>query len=89
MAQYAELWLRDGGDHRDDPAAYAARYDAWLDDFERAKVSGVGFGWISLRKSGSDTPVHHRGGVAAPGGAAARLCTLLAWFARQDFLRPP
>ena len=56
VAQYAELWLRDGGDHRADPAAYAARYDAWLDEFEAHKVRGVGFGWITLRRSGADTP---------------------------------
>ncbi|CAG7649113.1 DUF7059 domain-containing protein [Actinacidiphila bryophytorum] len=86
VAQYAELWLRDGGDHRGDPAAYAARYDAWLDDFERAKVSGVGFGWISLRKSGSDTPVitaeEWPHPVEQPLGPH-----IAAWFDRQDFLR--
>ncbi|GGX74791.1 DUF7059 domain-containing protein [Streptomyces minutiscleroticus] len=51
ITQYAELWLRDAGDHRDDPAVYQARYDAWLDEFEARKVKGVGFGWITLRRS--------------------------------------
>ncbi|GAA2346857.1 class I SAM-dependent methyltransferase [Streptomyces kunmingensis] len=53
ITQYAELWLRDAGDHRTDPAEYAARYDAWLDEFEARKVTAVGFGWITLRKSAS------------------------------------
>lgn len=53
ITQYAELWLRDSGDHRTDPAQYAARYDAWLDEFEARKTKGVGFGWITLRKSRS------------------------------------
>ena len=52
VTQYAELWLRDAGDHRADPAEYAARYDAWLDEFEARKVKAVGFGWITLRKIG-------------------------------------
>nr|WP_235002692.1 class I SAM-dependent methyltransferase [Actinacidiphila paucisporea] len=86
VAQYAELWLRDGGDHRSDPATYTARYDAWLDDFERAKVSGVGFGWITLRKSGADAPVitaeEWPHPVEQPLGPH-----IAAWFARQDFLR--
>ncbi len=51
VTQYAELWLRDGGDHRGDPAEYAARYEAWLDEFEARRTVGVGFGWITLRKS--------------------------------------
>ena len=51
VTQYAELWLRDAGDHRGDPAEYAARYDAWLDEFEARKTKAVGFGWITLRKS--------------------------------------
>ncbi|MFI0717451.1 methyltransferase [Streptomyces sp. NPDC021224] len=86
VAQYAELWLRDGGDHRDDPAAYAARYDAWLDDFEHAKVGAVGFGWITLRKTGSERPA-----VTAeewPHPVEQPLGPHIAdWFARQDFLR--
>jgi hypothetical protein len=56
VTQYAELWLRDAGDHRSDPAAYQALYDAWLDDFEARKVRAVGFGWITLRRTGSAVP---------------------------------
>ncbi|MDH6618421.1 hypothetical protein M2163_005529 [Streptomyces sp. SAI-135] len=56
VTQYAELWLRDAGDHRGDPAEYQARYDAWLDEFEARKVRAVGFGWITLRRTGSAEP---------------------------------
>ncbi|SCD78981.1 Methyltransferase small domain-containing protein [Streptomyces sp. DvalAA-14] len=86
VAQYAELWLRDSGDHRGDPAAYAARYDAWLAEFERAAVNGIGFGWITLRKSGAVRPA-----VTVeewPHPVEQPLGTHIAdWFARQDFLR--
>jgi hypothetical protein len=56
VTQYAELWLRDAGEHRMDPAGYAARYDAWLEEFARRRTTAVGFGWITLRKTGSRTP---------------------------------
>jgi methylase of polypeptide subunit release factors len=86
VAQYAELWLRDGGDHRGDPAAYAARYDAWLAEFEQAKVNGIGFGWITLRRSGADRPA-----ITAeewPHPVEQPLGPHIAeWFDRQDFLR--
>jgi methylase of polypeptide subunit release factors len=86
ITQYAELWLRDAGDHRADPAEYAARYEAWLDEFEARRTRAVGFGWITLRKSGADRPsvtveewVHP---VEQPLGASVR-----GHFERQDFLR--
>ncbi|MEU1624263.1 methyltransferase [Streptomyces sp. NPDC020096] len=85
-AQYAELWLRDGGDHRSDPASYAARYEAWLEEFERRRVKGVGFGWITLRNSGSDMPSvtaeEWPHPVEQPLGPEIK-----RWFERQDFLR--
>ncbi|WP_155060085.1 DUF7059 domain-containing protein [Streptomyces blattellae] len=56
ITQYAELWLRDAGDHRGDPAEYQARYDAWLDEFEARKVKAVGFGWITLHRTGAAVP---------------------------------
>ncbi|WP_053750069.1 DUF7059 domain-containing protein [Streptomyces sp. MMG1533] len=56
VTQYAELWLRDAGDHRDDVAAYQARYDAWLDEFEARKVKALGFGWITLRRTDAAVP---------------------------------
>lgn len=88
ITQYAELWLRDSGDHRTDPTQYAARYDAWLDEFEARKTKGVGFGWITLRKSQSaaENPSivieEWPHPVEQPLGEAVE-----AHFARQDYLR--
>ena len=85
--QYAELWLRDGGDHREEQAVYDARYAEWLDAFEAAKVEGVGFGWITLRKAPAGRqPVvlleEWPHPVEQPLGPEIE-----RWFARQDFLR--
>ncbi|MBA0053539.1 class I SAM-dependent methyltransferase [Streptomyces sp. AJS327] len=89
VTEYAELWLRDAGDHRGDPARYAARYDDWLDEFASRGTRAVGFGWITLRKTGAA-----RGAAASvrleewphpveqPLGDAVR-----EHFERQDFLR--
>ncbi|MDL4773825.1 DUF7059 domain-containing protein [Actinomadura xylanilytica] len=53
-AEYAELWLRDSCESG--TAEYRSRYDAWLDDFERQGVTGIGFGWITLRCTGAAAP---------------------------------
>lgn len=86
ITQYAELWLRDSGDHRRDPAEYAARYEEWLDEFEARKTKAVGFGWITLRKSGSANPSvtveEWPHPVEQPLGDV-----VLAHFERQDYLR--
>jgi methylase of polypeptide subunit release factors len=88
VTQYAELWLRDAGDHRGDVAGYRARYDAWLDEFEARKVKGVGFGWITLRKSAvadtepSITVEEWPHPVEQPLGETVR-----QHFARVDYLR--
>jgi methylase of polypeptide subunit release factors len=88
VTQYAELWLRDAGDHRGDATEYQARYDAWLDEFEARKVKGVGFGWITLRKSAaaddepSITVEEWPHPVEQPLGETVR-----AHFARVDYLR--
>lgn len=86
VTQYAELWLRDAGDHRAGPEEYAARYDAWLDAFEAQGTKAVGFGWITLRKSGAQTPSvtveEWPHPVEQPLGAA-----VVGHFDRQDYLR--
>ncbi|HZE32930.1 MAG TPA: methyltransferase, partial [Actinoallomurus sp.] len=51
-AEYAELWLRDSCEAG--TPEYRERCDAWLEHFERQKVTGIGFGWITLRRSGGE-----------------------------------
>ncbi|OKK18452.1 transferase [Streptomyces sp. CB00455] len=86
VTQYAELWLRDAGDHHSDPAEYARRYEAWLDEFEARKTRSVGFGWITLRRTDAAEPSivveEWPHSVEQPLGG-----TVLAHFARQDYLR--
>ncbi len=88
ITQYAELWLRDAGDHRGDTAEYQARYDAWLDEFEARKVRAVGFGWITLRRTAAAetgpavTVEEWPHPVEQPLGDTVR-----AHFARVDYLR--
>ena len=45
---YAEMWLRDGGQTPRD-RGYEKAYSAWLEDFARRGVVGVGMGYISVR----------------------------------------
>ncbi|WP_405967623.1 methyltransferase [Streptomyces sp. NBC_00015] len=86
VTQYAELWLRDAGDHRGDQAEYQAHYDTWLDEFEARKVKAVGFGWITLRRTTAAEPVitveEWPHPVEQPLGDA-----VLAHFGRLDYLR--
>jgi methylase of polypeptide subunit release factors len=48
-AQYAETWIRDGGT-RAGSAEFERLCGAWLDDFEHRGVTGVGFGYVLLRR---------------------------------------
>ncbi|WP_128375348.1 DUF7059 domain-containing protein [Streptomyces cavernae] len=86
VTQYAELWLRDAGDHRGDMTEYQAHYDAWLDEFEARKVRAIGFGWITLRRTDADEPSvtveEWPHSVEQPLGDAVR-----AHFERVDYLR--
>ncbi len=54
-ARYVELWLRDAG--VESGPDYVRRYDAWLDWFEQQRITGVGMGWVVLRRAGRQTPV--------------------------------
>ncbi|MEV0593422.1 class I SAM-dependent methyltransferase [Nonomuraea cavernae] len=54
-AEYVELWLRDAAEQG--TPGYTEHYDRWLSWFEERKVEGVGFGWITLRNSGTLDPV--------------------------------
>ena len=82
--EYAELWLRDSGDHG--TPAYPALYDAWLDSFAADQIEGVGFGWITLHRSGSAQPFTRieelRQPVQQPLGAVVE-----SWFGRRAALR--
>ncbi|OII61685.1 methyltransferase [Streptomyces sp. CC77] len=86
VTQYAELWLRDAGDHRALPEEYAARYEEWLDAFEARRTRAIGFGWITLRKAAAERPSivveEWPHPVEQPLGD-----TVVAHFARQDYLR--
>lgn len=53
-AVYAETWIRDGGTTRG--AEFDALVDAWLADFDRRGVTGVGFGYVTLRLPGTTRP---------------------------------
>ena len=54
-AQYVELWLRDAGHDRS--SDYTARYDAWLRWFEEQRITGIGMGWLVLRRVEGRAPV--------------------------------
>jgi hypothetical protein len=54
-AEYVELWLRDAGHDR--LPDYTRRYDAWAGWFERQRITGVGFGWLNLRRTDRESPV--------------------------------
>lgn len=86
VTQYTELWLRDAGAHREGPERYAARYEEWLEEFAARRTRAVGFGWITLRRSGADRPSllveEWPHAVQQPLGAEIR-----DHFQRQDFLR--
>ncbi|MEV8358435.1 class I SAM-dependent methyltransferase [Microbacterium sp. NPDC076895] len=51
---YAQLWVRDGGTPPGSPE-YAALIDLWLEDFEERRVTGIGFGYVLLRRPASAT----------------------------------
>ena len=76
-AQYAELWMRDGGDL--EPARRAAIYAAWLDDFEVRGVDAIGFGLVTLRRPVSGGPSLRRvedllGPLESPVGEHVAAC---------------
>ncbi|WP_235038115.1 methyltransferase [Microbacterium sp. 18062] len=45
--RYAELWVRDGGT-RPGTREHDTLVEAWLDDFARRGVTGIGLGWVVL-----------------------------------------
>lgn len=77
---YVDLWLRDASEPFD-----PARAQAWLDWFDSAGVTGVGFGVVTLRRSGRADPLVRveelRQSIDGPLGESIQ-----AWFGRQDWL---
>lgn len=51
-AAYVELWLKDAGHHG--TPGYLAKYEEWLGWLEAEGITGVGFGWLNLRRRGLD-----------------------------------
>lgn len=63
-AEYVEMWLRDGGM----PAGGArdAAYAAWLADFQRRGVEGIGFGYVLARPKERPEPIRRFERVLTP-----------------------
>ncbi len=80
---YAELWVRDGGTVPGTPA-YARLIDAWLEDFARRGVTGIGFGYVLLRRPLAGGPTLARYERVAGGGEAAFGPHLAACLAAHD-----
>lgn len=77
---YAEMWLRDGGQTPRD-RGYEEAYAAWLEDFERRGVVGVGMGYISVRAPEGESGDWDAGDWDASGSDAA--CSNAADSARR------
>ncbi|MDI9892445.1 DUF7059 domain-containing protein [Microbacterium sp. IEGM 1404] len=67
---YAELWVRDGGTIPGTPE-YARLIGAWLDDFASRGVTGIGFGYVLLRRPLAGAPTLSRYERVAGGGESA------------------
>jgi hypothetical protein len=90
-AEYAELWLRDGGATREqDPAGWDAATVAWLDDFAARGVEAVGLGLVVLRRPASGGRTLRRlEAVTSPvrdplGGHLASVLAAHDWLAARD-----
>jgi methylase of polypeptide subunit release factors len=84
-AQYAELWMRDGGDP--EPGRRERLYEAWLDDFASRDVEAIGFGVVTLRRPLYGVPTLRRvedllGPLEEPVGEHVAAC-----LAAHDWLR--
>ncbi|ROP61264.1 methyltransferase [Curtobacterium sp. ZW137] len=92
-AAYAETWIRDGGT-KPGTAAFDQLVGAWLDDFQARKVTGVGFGYVVVRKGRTGGPAHLRRFERVPetlgsnpaglGATVARVLDAAEWLAAHD-----
>jgi hypothetical protein len=91
-AQYVELWLRDAG--LDRLPDYTQRYDAWAGWFADQRITGIGFGWVNLRRTDRATgsvvteewPFDLEQPLGAEVDAAFRRTDLLAGMTDADML---
>ncbi|RPF26513.1 DUF7059 domain-containing protein [Georgenia muralis] len=95
-AEYAELWLRDGGLRPEvDRPRYEAAYEAWLADFAARGVEGVGFGYVLLQRPGGARPPWRRveevtGAVRQPLGThVAEVLATREWLAGVEAATGP
>ncbi|WP_258371192.1 methyltransferase [Curtobacterium sp. MCBD17_021] len=87
---YAETWIRDGGTKPGTPE-FDALVDAWLDDFRDRHVTGVGFGYVVVRRGGpsglrrfervAETLGSNPAGL---GATIARALDAVSWLAAHD-----
>jgi methylase of polypeptide subunit release factors len=57
-AQYAELWIRDGGTTKHAaPSDWNAAYQEWLSDFATRNVTAIGMGLVNLRNNGDPATI--------------------------------
>jgi methylase of polypeptide subunit release factors len=84
-AEYAELWIRDGG--RPDPATSALLYRAWLEDFAARDVEAIGFGLILLRRPRRGGPTLRRVEEVTSSGHSALGGHLASCLDAHDWLR--
>ncbi|MGU3409376.1 methyltransferase [Microbacterium sp. M1A1_1b] len=90
---YAETWIRDGGTKPGSPE-FDRLVGAWLDDFVERRVTGVGFGYVMVRKAPTGGPVQLRRFERVPetlgsnpaglGATVARVLDAAAWLAAHD-----
>ncbi len=90
---YAETWIRDGGT-KPGSAEYDALMRAWLDDFADRRVTGVGFGYVVVRRPLRGGPSALRRFERVPetlgsnpaglGATVARVLDAAAWLAAHD-----
>src|SRR5690606_23777674 len=90
-AEYAETWLRDGGTTPDrDAEDWTRLYGAWLDDFTARGVTGIGLGFLTLRRPPNGTPTLRRleelhGTLQQPlGGAISAFLDAHDWLESHD-----
>ncbi len=89
---YAETWIRDGGTKPGTPESDAL-VDAWLDDFATRRVTGVGFGYVVVRRP-TGGPARLRRFERVPealgsnpaglGATVARVLDAAAWLGVHD-----